>query len=163
MFKSLTPYLINQLPSSPELISPIKNQQVGADTVNLIWNSASPLVMNYSVNISTDSLFTTFNDTLVTDTSATFLNLAVNQKYFWRVNALNEVGWGDFSSTGSFITGLTNVKIDPDIKLQFTIWQNYPNPFNPATVIKFQSAHQSAVSLKVYDVFGNEVATLFNQ
>jgi hypothetical protein len=163
MFKSVTPFLINQLPTSPELISPINNQQVGADTVNFIWNSASPLVMNYSVNISTDSLFTTFIDTLVTDTSATLFDLTVNQKYFWRVNALNEVGWGSFSNTGSFITGITNVKIDPDVKLQFAIWQNFPNPFNPVTKIKYQTPELSLVTLKIYDVLGREVATLVNE
>ncbi len=45
---------------------------------------------------------------------------------------------------------------------EFSLDQNYPNPFNPSTTIKWQLAAGSFVTLKVYDVIGNEVATLIN-
>jgi hypothetical protein len=45
----------------------------------------------------------------------------------------------------------------------YTLFQNYPNPFNPSTTIKYQISEQSFVTIKVYDVLGNEVATLVNE
>jgi hypothetical protein len=41
--------------------------------------------------------------------------------------------------------------------------QNYPNPFNPSTVISWQIPVRSFVTLKIYDVLGNEVAILVNE
>ena len=42
----------------------------------------------------------------------------------------------------------------------FALYQNYPNPFNPSTSIQYAISNRQFVSLKVYDVLGNEVATL---
>lgn len=44
----------------------------------------------------------------------------------------------------------------------FSLEQNYPNPFNPATMIKFSIPEASNVSLKIYDVLGNEVSNIVN-
>lgn len=50
--------------------------------------------------------------------------------------------------------------IKPD---KFLLYQNYPNPFNPSTTIQFAVSKKELVTLKVYDVLGNEVATLVNE
>lgn len=50
---------------------------------------------------------------------------------------------------------------------EFQLYQNYPNPFNPSTKIKYtipdvETRNRVSVQLKVYDMLGNEVATLVN-
>jgi hypothetical protein len=71
-----------------------------------------------------------------------------------------------------FVTGVVNVWKDPsptdvttneEIPATFQLMQNYPNPFNPSTVISWQLPVSSHVSIKVYDILGNEVATLVDE
>jgi hypothetical protein len=52
-----------------------------------------------------------------------------------------------------------NLYIPKEYKLE----QNYPNPFNPTTTIKYSIPKTSFVSLKIYNLIGEEVATLVNE
>ncbi|MBT8377930.1 MAG: T9SS type A sorting domain-containing protein [Ignavibacteria bacterium] len=56
------------------------------------------------------------------------------------------------------------VNVDDKIKNlnSYYLSQNYPNPFNPSTKIKYKIAEDGFVSLKLYDLLGNVVATLVN-
>jgi agmatine/peptidylarginine deiminase len=58
------------------------------------------------------------------------------------------------------IYSLSEVDIIP---FEFNLYQNYPNPFNPTTTISFQIPNEEFVSLKIYDILGNEVQTLLNK
>jgi len=50
-----------------------------------------------------------------------------------------------------------------EIPSQFILEQNYPNPFNPSTTIHFSVPSSEYVTINVFDVLGNEIATLVNE
>lgn len=64
---------------------------------------------------------------------------------------------GDINATVSGISEITSIA---DV---FSLAQNYPNPFNPTTKINFSIPKSGYVSLKVYDILGNEITDLVNQ
>lgn len=59
---------------------------------------------------------------------------------------------------------ITTLKVSENIMPEiYSLEQNYPNPFNPSTIIRWQSPLNCYQVLKVWDVLGNEIATLVNE
>ncbi|MFZ1518399.1 MAG: T9SS type A sorting domain-containing protein [Ignavibacteriaceae bacterium] len=52
---------------------------------------------------------------------------------------------------------------ESNVPLKFVLEQNYPNPFNPVTSINYSISEKSFTTLKIYDIIGNEVASLVNE
>ncbi|MBK7380185.1 MAG: T9SS type A sorting domain-containing protein [Ignavibacteriales bacterium] len=82
--------------------------------------------------------------------------------YQYRLKQIDFDGTFEYSNT---------VEVEITSPTEFSLGQNYPNPFNPTTKIKYTiptvtlslSKGDILVSLKVFDVLGNEIATLVNE
>ncbi|MCL6495447.1 MAG: PQQ-binding-like beta-propeller repeat protein [Ignavibacterium sp.] len=144
---------------------------VNGSEVNLIWTTATE-TNNYGFEIQraviSDQLknlrwqsigFIKGNGTTTEPNQYSFVdkNLSAG-KFAYRLKQIDFDGTFEFSNTIEVTIGV------PD---KFELEQNYPNPFNPVTKIRFSipvnaETHQS-VSLQIFDVLGNEVATLINE
>jgi hypothetical protein len=75
-------------------------------------------------------------------------------KVQYRLKQIDTDGKYEYSKT-------IEIEIQAIIK-EFSLFQNYPNPFNPVTTIKYSLPVSGSVTIKIYDVLGNEITTLIN-
>jgi len=134
------------------------------DTISISNNRDIPYCTNMVINSIRDTVINNFQTTIREVTGLPQLN----KLFFARKIGLLGSGsnyWIDSAKVnGMAYNHITDIheKTNP-IVTHFNLQQNYPNPFNPSTLIKYSVVNSANVSLKIYDVLGNEVATLINE
>ncbi len=138
-----------------ELISFYYN--VSGDIITLHWETATE-INNQGFEIYRNGNKIAFVDGKGTTTEKqeySFIDKGLRAGiYNYRLNQI------DFDGTQEVVGELTFLLSIPG---HYSLEQNYPNPFNPATTISFSISALEFVTLKVFDVLGNEVTTLVNE
>ena len=149
--------------------SPVGGAPVPSGSVCLSWflSTAPAASQTYRVEISSNQ---DMSKPIMVYDNVTQLTKAIsspaNGLYYWRVIAKNADGKSSgYSNKGSFqVGGTTGVKDESGIiPSKFEVFQNYPNPFNPTTTIKYGLPAAADVTIKVYDILGQEVKTLVSE
>lgn len=99
-------------------------------------------------------------------TSYTIDDLSYRERYYWRVRAKVGDYVTSWSNTYTFRTQdgeATSINDEVNTPYEFALKTNYPNPFNPTTEIEFSIAKSANVTLEVFNIQGQHVATLVNE
>jgi len=137
------------------------------DRVEIAWDDNEDKDFQfYAIYRSTDSEFNpdTMNTATYTTIESSFDDASVElgKTYYYSIVAVDFSGNKSEYSENIFAL-VTDIASDMEIPTVYELGQNYPNPFNPSTVIKFSLPESGLVTLKVFNILGQEIMTLVNE
>ncbi|HMN24191.1 MAG TPA: endonuclease [Ignavibacteriaceae bacterium] len=132
-----------------------------------IANSGSAQLVVDSISISDSRFSISSNNFSIEPFSYSKISLLFNpdsiKNYQATLKVFSNAGTQQIALTGIGKDNAAGVEDEKAIPLAFSLEQNYPNPFNPTAKIQYSIGDRQFVSLKVYDILGNEIATLVNE
>jgi len=142
--------------------------------VNLANNSPGPNPANSIMTIFDDQAIFSLDGSLapysprVLPAAGNFSTLmGTNARGWWKLRIenfdQNTTPPGILYSWGFMIVAVNGIQTETDKINEFMLAQNFPNPFNPETTIKYNIPMDSYVTIKVFDVLGNEIETLVDK
>jgi hypothetical protein len=157
---------LTSTPTQPALRLPADKAAQQPLSMTLQWSTNATASL-YDVQVSTTSGFTTthLRDSLISAnlTSKQLLGLAQGTTYYWRVRSKNNTGAGAWSEVRSFTTqGMTSIGKDEGESTKDKGLQVSPNPASDAVRVRFTLSKPERVSLKLYNVLGQEIASLLD-
>jgi hypothetical protein len=157
----------NHPPSSFHLLEPASEDSLPVmRSITFVWQKAidsNDDPVRYTLLISSDTSVTWKSYGPTADTTLQVQSPAQTPgRYFWTVIANDGVNATPSLDVFAFtITSVSDVDANSAMQpAEFVLLQNYPNPFNPTTTITYDVPMRSRVTLKIFNVLGQELATL---
>ena len=157
-------------PNPFDLLLPKEGEQNLPTAPKFVWSKATDNDPNdyavYNLMISKDETFSevdVFVEGLMDTSFVLTEELSDNNKYYWKVEAIDTDSLITSTEVFSFVVGTLSIDDSQGIPTEYSLSQNYPNPFNPVTNIKYAIPEQSHVTLKIINSAGQVVDVLVNK
>jgi hypothetical protein len=149
-----------ELPAAVQLVSPANGTIDVAPAPELRWTPLTGAT-RYHLQIAADAAFTVlqYEDTTLTAASTTASTITESGRYFWRVRASNEEGWGPFSTGWSFEVGEVS-SVGADAVVMRNAIVATPNPARDVTTLSIELDRTGVVEIALYDVRGAFVRSI---